>query len=624
MHAALVRRQPVAFWAALFLFLGAARQVRADPAVRLAARRDGRPDAGLRAHPRRHHGHRRRLPGRAACRCSSRWRRRRWRWSPIVGALTALFAAIIGFAQNDIKKVLAYSTVSQLGFMFVGRRHRRLRRRHLPPGHPRLLQGLPVPRRRLGDARDERLGRHHHDGRPAQEAAVDARRVPRLLPRDLPASRSFSGFFSKDEILAGAFATERLRRTTWPGCGKLVGVHADRWRRWARRSTCGASTSWCSRATRRAPTTRPSTTSTSRRASMTVPLVVLAVGAALRRLHRPARHGLCRPPRAANLLGAPPRAGAGRASCEVPHNIEIGVHGRLDAAGGWSASRSPTSSTAAATREPARRVRRRGPRLRPPGAGQVLLRRALRRRDHPPDQGRRARPVPGRRPDHHRHDPGRRHRRARRRVRAARADVQNGEVQRYLAVFAVGVALLVYFASQPTLPFSKLKVTQTGRGGRGRRPPRPAARRPGRSNTTSTSATDARSSRARPREQRHDYDRPGSYTIRVTITDPRWGTEDDLKEKCRGASDGPARLDHVASPARRRPGHARAARGGGDSPRPRPADGDRHLPRVAADPARLRRRARPASSSCSTRSGSPRSASTSTWASTASRSGWSC
>jgi NADH-quinone oxidoreductase subunit L len=37
-----------------------------------------------------------------------------------VGALTALFAAIIGFAQNDFKKVLAYSTVSQLGFMFAG------------------------------------------------------------------------------------------------------------------------------------------------------------------------------------------------------------------------------------------------------------------------------------------------------------------------------------------------------------------------------------------------------------------------------------------------------------------------------------------------------------------------
>jgi NADH-quinone oxidoreductase subunit L len=37
-----------------------------------------------------------------------------------VGALTALFAAIMAFAQTDLKRVLAYSTVSQLGFMFVG------------------------------------------------------------------------------------------------------------------------------------------------------------------------------------------------------------------------------------------------------------------------------------------------------------------------------------------------------------------------------------------------------------------------------------------------------------------------------------------------------------------------
>jgi NADH-quinone oxidoreductase subunit L len=37
----------------------------------------------------------------------------------LVGGLTALFAATIGVAQNDIKKVLAYSTVSQLGYMFA-------------------------------------------------------------------------------------------------------------------------------------------------------------------------------------------------------------------------------------------------------------------------------------------------------------------------------------------------------------------------------------------------------------------------------------------------------------------------------------------------------------------------
>ena len=50
---------------------------------------------------------RRRRPTR--CRRSIAW----------VGAITALFAATIAVAQNDIKKVLAYSTVSQLGYMFL-------------------------------------------------------------------------------------------------------------------------------------------------------------------------------------------------------------------------------------------------------------------------------------------------------------------------------------------------------------------------------------------------------------------------------------------------------------------------------------------------------------------------
>ncbi|MEK6743849.1 MAG: NADH-quinone oxidoreductase subunit L [Nitrospirota bacterium] len=38
----------------------------------------------------------------------------------IVGGVTAIFAATIGLVQNDIKRVIAYSTISQLGYMFLG------------------------------------------------------------------------------------------------------------------------------------------------------------------------------------------------------------------------------------------------------------------------------------------------------------------------------------------------------------------------------------------------------------------------------------------------------------------------------------------------------------------------
>ena len=57
---------------------------------------------------------------------SSRACRRCLNWHPIardvvivIGAITAFFAATVGLVQNDIKRVIAYSTCSQLGYMFV-------------------------------------------------------------------------------------------------------------------------------------------------------------------------------------------------------------------------------------------------------------------------------------------------------------------------------------------------------------------------------------------------------------------------------------------------------------------------------------------------------------------------
>src|SRR4029077_3957792 len=41
------------------------------------------------------------------------------RGAAIIGTPTRVFAATIGIAQTDIKKVLAYSTISQLGYMFM-------------------------------------------------------------------------------------------------------------------------------------------------------------------------------------------------------------------------------------------------------------------------------------------------------------------------------------------------------------------------------------------------------------------------------------------------------------------------------------------------------------------------
>ena len=132
-----------------------------------------------------------------------------------VGAITLLIGAIAGCAYDDIKKVLAYSTVSQIGYMFLavglGPAGYALGILHLLT--PRLLQGRAVPRRRVGHARHERPGRHAPLRRAVEEDADHLRDLRPRLPRADRLPRS-SGYFTKDAIIEAAFD-----RAGWPaGC----------------------------------------------------------------------------------------------------------------------------------------------------------------------------------------------------------------------------------------------------------------------------------------------------------------------------------------------------------------------------------------------------------------------
>jgi NADH-quinone oxidoreductase subunit L len=132
-----------------------------------------------------------------------------------VGALTALFAATIGLKQYDIKRVLAYSTVSQLGYMFLG------------VGTGAYVSGIFHLVTHaffkallfLGSGSVIHAMHHAYHATHSHEDAQDMRNMGGLkayLPVTfwlmliatlaISGIPPFSGFFSKDEILAAAFA----------------------------------------------------------------------------------------------------------------------------------------------------------------------------------------------------------------------------------------------------------------------------------------------------------------------------------------------------------------------------------------------------------------------------------
>jgi NADH-quinone oxidoreductase subunit L len=133
----------------------------------------------------------------------------------VVGAATAIFAATIGTAQNDIKRVLAYSTVSQLGFMFLamgvgafsaGIFHLMTHaffKACLFLGSGSVIHSMHHALHKIHAHDDAQDMRNMGGLRKAMPITFITFLVSTIAISGIP---GFSGFFSKDEILWMAFA----------------------------------------------------------------------------------------------------------------------------------------------------------------------------------------------------------------------------------------------------------------------------------------------------------------------------------------------------------------------------------------------------------------------------------
>jgi NADH-quinone oxidoreductase subunit L len=132
----------------------------------------------------------------------------------IVGGLTAVFAATIGLVQNDIKRVIAYSTISQLGYMFLGLGVGAFSAGIFHLTTHAFFKGLlflasgSVIHALSGEQDMRKMG--------ALKSKIKITHAVFFIGSlALAGIFPFAGFFSKDEILWSAFNSSQLGRILW-------------------------------------------------------------------------------------------------------------------------------------------------------------------------------------------------------------------------------------------------------------------------------------------------------------------------------------------------------------------------------------------------------------------------
>lgn len=136
----------------------------------------------------------------------------------VVGGLTAIFAATIGLVQNDIKRVIAYSTISQLGYMFLGLGVGAFSAGIFHLTTHAFFKGLlflaagSVIHALSGEQDMRKMGALRLKIKTTYRVFVaGSLALAGIFP--------FAGFFSKDEILWNAYASSSLGRFLW-----LIGI----------------------------------------------------------------------------------------------------------------------------------------------------------------------------------------------------------------------------------------------------------------------------------------------------------------------------------------------------------------------------------------------------------------